>query len=124
MTARTALPILVAALLTPAFAAAQAVGPDEAHGTRAIKPNAALTPAQKSAIYSAVSRRRLGTPVAEIPLVVGAPVPHSAPLLALPEEATDFDLAQYLKYATVDGNVVLVDSINMRVIDIIRPAVP
>jgi hypothetical protein len=124
MTGRIALPILVAALLAPALAAAQAVGPDEAHGTRAIKPNAALTPAQKSVIYSAVSRRRLGSSAVEIPLIVGAPVPRSAPLLALPEETADFDLARYLKYATVDGNVVLVDSINMRVIDIIRPAAP
>jgi hypothetical protein len=131
MTGRIALPIsIAAALLTFAAnmpqAAAQAVQADEAHGapTR-LAPHIALSLAQKRAIYTAVSRQRLRTSAAEIPLSVGATVPRSAVLLTLPDAARGDDLSvQYLKYATVDGNVVLVDSISMHVIDIIRGAGP
>ena len=131
MTGRIALPIpIVAVLLALAAgmpqAAAQAVGPDEAHGAPArLAPHIALSPAQKRAIYAAVSRQRLRTSAADIPLIVGATVPRSAALLTLPDAARGGDLSgQDLKYATVDGNVVLVDSVSMRVIDIIRGAGP
>ena len=126
-----ALPILIAACLIAAllsgpvglsFASAQALGPDEGHGAAAkAKRIVALAPSQKTAIYGAILRQRLRTSGADIPLVVGAPVPPATPLLALPDEAAGGeDAAQFLKYAMVDGNVVLVDSISMRVIDIIR----
>jgi hypothetical protein len=131
MTGRVALPIpIVAVLLALAAgmpqAAAQAVGPDEAHGAPArLAPHIALSPAQKRAIYAAVSRQRLRTSAADIPLIVGATVPRSAALLTLPDAARGGDLSgQDLKYATVDDNVVLVDSISMRVIDIIHHAGP
>jgi hypothetical protein len=125
MTGRAVLPIVVAALLAAAGispADAQALGPSEAHGfSTSVKPNIALTASQKSAIYGAVLRQRLrSTSAADIPLIVGAPVPRSAPLLALPDEAaSDEDAAQFLKYTIAEGNVVLVDSISMRVIDIL-----
>jgi hypothetical protein len=131
MTGRIALPISIVAALLALTArmpqtAAQAVGPDEAHGAPArLAPHIGLSPARKRAIYAAVSRQRLRTPAADIPLSVGATVPRSAVLLTLPEEARSDDLSdQYLKYATVDDNVVLVDPINMRVIDIIRGTGP
>lgn len=131
MTGRIALPItLIAALLTFAGmmpqAKAQVLGPDEAHGAPApAAQRIALSPAQKRAIYSAVARQRLRTSTGEIPLTVGAAVPRSALLLSLPDEVgRDDSPVQYLKYATVDDNVVLVDSISMRVIDIIRSAGP
>ncbi|HEX4239402.1 MAG TPA: hypothetical protein VHZ64_15870 [Xanthobacteraceae bacterium] len=131
MTGRIALPIpIVAALLALAAgmpqAAAQAVGPDEAHGAPArLAPHIALSPAQKRAIYATVSRQRLRTSAADIPLVVGATVSRSAALLTLPDAARGGDLSgQDLKYAMVDDNVVLVDSISMRVIDIIHHAGP
>lgn len=131
MTGRIALPIpIVAVLLALAAgmpqAAAQAVGPDETRGAPArLAPHIALSPAQKRAIYAAVSRQRLRTSAADIPLIVGATVPRSAALLTLPDAARGGDLSgQDLKYATVDDNVVLVDSISMRVIDIIHHAGP
>jgi hypothetical protein len=136
MTGRIALPISIAAALFAAAAtmpqaAAQAVGADEAHGAGAqlglhnIGPRIAVSPAQRRAIYAAVSRQRLRTPAADIPLTVGASVPRSALLLTLPDEARADDLsAQDLKYATVDDNVVLIDPTSMRVIDIIRSAGP
>jgi hypothetical protein len=128
---RAALPILVAGALAapPALstagssvAVAQSQGPDETHGAAArVQRTIALTSSQKRAIYAAVSHQRLRTSVANIPLVVGAPVPSATPLLALPDEAAGaVEAAVFLKYAMVDGNVVLVVSINMRVIDIIR----
>ena len=129
MTGRAVLPIVVAALLAAAgisAAGAQALGPSEAHGfSTSMKPNIALTASQKSAIYGAVLRQRLrSTSAADIPLIVGAPVPRSASLLALPDEAaSDEDAAQFLKYAIVEGNVVLVDSISMRVVDILHGGV-
>ena len=117
MTGRIALPIpIVAALLVLAAgmpqATAQAVGPDEAHGAAArLAPHIALSPAQKRAIYAAVSRQRLQTSAADIPLIVGATVPRSAVLLTLPDAARGGDLSgQYLKYATVDDKVVLVSA--------------
>lgn len=129
MTSRIALPIsFVAALLAVAAmmpqARAQALGPDEAHGTASrVVPQIALSPEQKSAVYNAIVRQRLRTSARDIPLTVGAIVPRSAVLLALPETVgRDDSPVQYLKYATVDDNVVLVDSISMRVIDILRSA--
>jgi Protein of unknown function (DUF1236) len=146
MTGRIALPIsLVAAPLTislPIFLAlfltlflalagampqakAQALGPDEAAAWARPAPQIALSLAQKRAIYRAIARQRLRTSTGEIPLTVGAAVPRSALLLSLPDEVgRDDSPVQYLKYATVDDNVVLVDSISMRVIDIIRSAGP
>jgi hypothetical protein len=126
MTGRAVLPIVVAALFAGAGISptvAQALGPNEAHGSSAnVQPSMALTASQKSAIYGTVLRQRLrSAPAADIPLIVGAPVPRSAPLLALPGEAVgDENAAQFLKYAIVEGNVVLVDSISMRVVDILH----
>jgi hypothetical protein len=130
MIGRIAMPIsIVAALL--AFAAttppatAQAVGADEAAPAVRLAPHIALSPAQKRAIYAAISRQRLRTSALDIPLTVGATVSRSAVLLTLPDEARGDDLpGQDLKYATVDNNVVLVDSISMRVVDIIHSAGP
>jgi hypothetical protein len=103
------------------LACAQALGPDVAHGPTAhAKQTIALTPAQKTAIYGALLRQRLRTSGADIPLVVGAPVPRATVLLTVPEEvAGAAEAAGFLKYAMVDGNVVLIDPISMRVIDII-----
>jgi hypothetical protein len=127
MTGRIALPISIAAALLALAArmpqaTAQAVGPDEAHGIPArLAPHIVLSPAQKRAVYTAVSQQRLRSS----PLSVGAAVPRSAVLLTLPDAARSGDLSgQYLKYAMVDDNLVLVDSISMRVIDIIHRAGP
>jgi hypothetical protein len=110
---------LLASLAIVLEAAAQMVGADEAPGASAAQ--AALSPAQKRVIYAIVMRQRLGTSAADIPLTVGATVPRSVLLMTLPDEAQGSDsLIQGLKYATVNNNIVLIDSISMRVIDIIR----
>jgi len=131
MTGRIALPIsmlaaVLALMVRMPEPAAQAVGADEAHGAPArLVPQVALSPAQKRAIYTAVARQRLRTSPADIPLTVGATVPRSTVLLALPDAARGDDLSvPDLKYATVDDNVVVVDPVSMRVIDVIHSAGP
>jgi hypothetical protein len=118
MSGRTVFSTPVIAALLACFAIvpeAQTVGTDEAPGASAAQ--VALSPAQKRAIYAIVFGQRLRTSAADIPLIVGATVPRSTVLLTLPDEAQGNDL-QRLKYATVGDNVVLVDPISMRVIDI------
>jgi hypothetical protein len=86
----------------------------------------ALTEAQKHAIYNAVLQQRVHTSTSGLPLAVGAPVPPSItlsdlPVEALPNQATfDDPGATVLKYAIVEGEVVMVDSIQMRVVAVIR----
>lgn len=127
MTGRIWLPPLVVAglLLATAGAVAQSVGPDEpANSHGAVTGKLALTPAQQSALYNAVLQQRVRAATTEIEPAVGAPVPPSVNLAALPEQA-GIDDATFLKYAMVADDVVVVDPIRMRVVDIIhRSAVP
>jgi hypothetical protein len=113
---------LAALLLATTGALAQSAGLDEAIGPHgAVAQPHALTPAQKSAIYNAASRQKVRPPADRIAAAVGAPVPHSAELLDLPDQArNDNALAGVLKYAFVENQVVLVDPIAMRVVDVIR----
>jgi hypothetical protein len=113
------------AALFGAVAAAQTAAPDEAVDARgAIAPPLALTQAQKSAIYDAVSQQRVRASTAKIPLAVGAPVPPSAALSDLPIEILSEQAAGenilVLKYAMVEDEVVVVDPIHMRVVDVIH----
>ena len=107
--------------ITPALA--QSAGPDEA-----VQPNGivtqtvALTAGQRTAIYNIVIRER-AKPHADhqISVAVGAPVPPTIALVDLPDQATaDNPSAALLKYAMVHGDVVVVDPVAMRVVDVIR----
>lgn len=119
--------VVMAACIAGATAAmAQTAVPDEA-----VKPNGAvaqeraLTPAQRSAIYNLISRQRVKPHAAEIPATIGAAVPQSADLPELPDQDTVEGPLAGLKYATVEGYVILVDPVGMRVVDVIRdPAKP
>jgi hypothetical protein len=101
----------------------EAVGP---HG--AVLQKHALTPGQKNAIYNAISRQKLRSPADRIAAAVDAPVPPSAELLDwpdLPDQAArdivlDVSSPAVLKYAFVENQVVVVDPIAMRVVDVIR----
>jgi len=103
-------------------AAAQTAGTDEAVGPNGIvAQKLALTPAQKNAVYNAVVRQKLPMTTRGIATVVGAPVLPSVPLRDLPSSAAlDGTEAGFLKYAMVGGDVVLVDPIRMRVVDVIH----
>jgi hypothetical protein len=105
-----------------AAAAAQTAAADEAiepHG--GVVQTLALTPAQKNAIYNAVFPQRLRPVGVQLAAAVGAPVPPSVELLALPDEAVAGNpWATLLKYAMVDGDIVVVDPVSMRVVDVLR----
>jgi hypothetical protein len=122
----TAIRLVIAALiglsLGTAGAFAQSPGLDEAIGPHgAVMQKHALTPTQKSALYNAASRQKIRPPADRIAAAVGAPVPPSAELLDVPDQArSDNALAPVLKYAFVENQVVVVDPIAMRVVDVIR----
>jgi hypothetical protein len=103
-------------------ALAQSAGADEA-----VQPNGtvgqtlALTAGQRSAIYNIVIRERAKPHADQIAVAVGAPVPPTIELVDLPDQATaDNPSTALLKYAMVHGDVVVVDPVAMRVVDVIR----
>jgi hypothetical protein len=101
-------------------ARAQSAGPEDViDADGALQAVPSLTAAQKGTIYNAVLAQRLRTSTTEIPKSIGAPVPPSAALADLPG-AIDMDDPALLKYAMVEGDVVVVDSVRMRVVDIIH----
>ena len=103
-------------------ALAQSAAPDEAvqpDGT--VRQNLALTAGQRSAIYNIVIRERAKPHADQIIVTVGAPVPPAVNLVDLPDQATvNNPSAALLKYAMVHGDVVVVDPVAMRVVDVIR----
>jgi hypothetical protein len=113
---------LLGLFLGIAPALAQSAGPDEAiqpDGT--LRQNLALTAGQRSAIYNIVIRQRAKPQADQISVAVGAPVPPTIELVDLPDQATaDNPSAALLKYAMVHGDVVVVDPVAMRVVDVIR----
>ncbi|HTV27726.1 MAG TPA: hypothetical protein VMF32_08085 [Xanthobacteraceae bacterium] len=120
------LPLAFFMLLSASYGAmAQTAGPDEAiEANGGITQSLSLTPAQKSAIYNAVMRQKVPIPSRGIAAVVGAPVLPSVPLNDLPGSAViDNTGTGVLKYATVESDVVVVDPIQMRVIDVIHGGV-
>jgi hypothetical protein len=103
-------------------APAQSAGPDETVGPNgAVRQTLALTAGQKNAIYNIVIRRRVKPHADQMAVAVGAPVPPTIELADLPHQATaDNPAAAVLKYAMVANDVVAVDPIAMRVVDVIR----
>jgi hypothetical protein len=102
-------------------ALAQSAAPDEAvqpDGT--VRQNLALTAGQRSAIYNIVIRQRAKPHADQIIVTVGAPVPPTIDLVDLPDQATaNNPSAALFKYAMVHGDVVVVDPVAMRVVDVI-----
>jgi len=123
---RNILQLSAAALLGLFFgiapALAQSAGPDEAiqpNGT--VRQNLALTAGQRSAIYNIVIRQRAKPHADPMSITVGAPVPPTIDLVDLPDQATvNNPSTALLKYAMVHGDVVVVDPVAMRVVDVIR----
>jgi hypothetical protein len=103
-------------------AAAQSATPEEMlRPDGAITQNFALTAAQKNDISNAIAQQRVRLPAERISAAVGAAVPPSTSLLDLPDQATANDpAAALLKYAMVERDIVVVDPVSMRVVDVIR----
>jgi hypothetical protein len=64
-------------------------------------------------------RQRVRASPTQIEATVGASVSRSVPLAELPDQ-TGLTEASFLKYAMVADDVVVVDPIRMRVVDVIR----
>jgi hypothetical protein len=119
--------VLLASLLGLRGAAAQAIGPDEAvTPSGSLAQRTVLSPQQRRAVYESVARQRVGSAGPTVTAVVGAPVPPSLVLRDLPvqpsdpgDAADDFGV-RVLKYAMVADDVVVVDPIAMRVVDVIH----
>jgi hypothetical protein len=113
--------LLVIVSLGPPSALAQSAGSDEAvqpNGT--VAQSLALTAGQRSAIYNIVIRERAKPHADQISVAVGAPVPPTIDLADLPDQATaNNPSTAFLKYAMVHGDVVVVDPVAMRVVDVI-----
>lgn len=113
---------LIAFLCGTTVAIAQSAMPTEAvQPNGSIVPPLALTPAQRNTIYNDVKRQRVHTPVAGIAATVGAPAAPSLALRDLPGVPTLGGDTADLKYAMVGGEVVVVDPIRMRVVEVIHP---
>jgi hypothetical protein len=80
-----------------------------------------LTPEQRSAIYRAVNRDRIRTPPANAQAAVGAELPPSTELYNLPDGlAAEIPQTKIYRYTVVQGQVVIVDPTNLRVVEVIR----
>jgi len=126
-TLRFAATIFTLILFGAGGASAQTVGPDEAvEANGAVTQALALTPAQRTAIYNEVMQQRVRSSSRRIAAAIGASVPPWVRLNDLPgQAAVDDGGAGVLKYAMVGDDVVVVDPISMRVVDVIhRGALP
>ena len=123
---RNTLRFSTAALLGLFFGVAPALA-QSAGAIETVQPNGsvtqtlALTAGQRTAIYNIVIRERVKPQADQIAVTVGAPVPPTIELVDLPDQATvNSPSAALLKYAMVHGDVVVVDPVAMRVVDVIR----
>jgi hypothetical protein len=124
--ARATLLVAIAVYLSGGVgAAAQTIGPDEASepgGT--LVPQLVLTRDQETAIYDAVSGERVKPPAADVAPAIGAPVSQHVNLPGLPVQVSAQvtpagEGTGVLKYAMLAREVIVVDSVRMRVVAII-----
>jgi hypothetical protein len=110
-------------------ACAQSAALDETAGPDGITQDLQLSPVQKNAIYNAVMQQHMPGSSGRINAArIGTPVPPSTLLYDLPDQAAlgaglgaEFGAGAdtSLKYAMVGGDIVVVDPISMRVVDVI-----
>lgn len=115
---------LIAFFCGTSAVSAQSVTPTESvQPNGSIVPPLALTAAQRNALYNDVKRQRIHPSGAGIAAAVGAPAEPSLALRDLPGVPTLDGAATNLKYARVAGDVVVVDPIRMRVVEVIHSGV-
>jgi hypothetical protein len=89
----------------------------------AVEQKPLLTPAQRTAIYAAVSKDKSKTSPKDFSPTIGTAVPPMIELYTLPDDAiADAPGAKDYKYTMVENKVVVVDPTKMRVVDVIGPA--
>lgn len=111
-----------AMMLGTGLASAQTVLPDEAvKANGSVGQNLTLTAVQKHLIYNAILREPMRAPAGRVPAAVGAAVPPATQLLDLPVQAVASNPSvELLKYAMVASDVVVVDPVSMRVVEVIH----
>src|SRR5215471_9020041 len=83
-------------------------------------PQIQLDPAQRTAIVTAVRDTKIPPPGRSFNVSVGAEVPPSIELYALPIAAlSQAPAVRDLRYTMVQNQIVLVDPLQMRVVDVI-----
>jgi hypothetical protein len=103
-------------------AVAQSKGVDEVVSPNGVAEALELTPAQRNAIYQAVSRDKTKVAPNQFSTAVGTEVPPMIELYTLPDDIlADNPVGKFYKYTMVQDQVVLVDPTNMRVIVAIGP---
>ena len=114
--------VLLGTLSTAATAFAQSAGLDET-----VQPNGAvaqkltLTAAQRSAIFNAIFQQPVKPYTTQFAAAVGASVPQTVDLTDLPNSAVTGDpTAADLKYAMAGNDIIVVDPLLMRVVDVIH----
>jgi hypothetical protein len=81
-----------------------------------------LTPAQRRAIYAAVTKDKSKTAKTGFAPTIGADVPPMLELYTLPDEImAENQSTKFFEYTLVQDKVVLVDPTRMRVVDVIGP---
>jgi hypothetical protein len=112
---------IVFALVCGISAAAAQLGPSgQIQTTKPVQIQ--LDAAQRAAIVTAVRDTKIPPPGHSFSIAVGAQVPPSIELYALPVAAlSQAPEAHALRYTLVQNQVVLVDPTNMRVVDVIPP---
>jgi len=87
-----------------------------------VTPKLELTPAQRSAIYQEVHGDRSKVAPGRFVATIGAEVPPMIELYTLPDDIlADNPATKLYKFTRVDDEIVLVDPIHMRVVDVIGP---
>jgi Protein of unknown function (DUF1236) len=107
------------------FAAAQSSSVEEAVNPGGATQKLELAPAQRSAIYQAVSKDKSKVAPSRFSAVVGTEVPPMIELYTLPDDilATNPVIKLY-KYTMVQDQVVIVDPTNMRAVAVIGKRSP
>lgn len=114
--------VLAAGILAAGIeaAGAQSGDLDEVISPAGVAPTLALTPAQRSAIYRAVSKDKSKAAPTHVPTRVGAEVPPMIALYPLPDDIlAENPVARLYKYTVTQDQVVLVDPTNMRIVTVI-----
>jgi len=81
-----------------------------------------LSAQQRTAIYQTVTTDKVRTPPPPgTPTNVGAQIPATTELYALPESVTkESPSAKFYRYTIVDNRVVIVDPTNLKVVEVIQ----
>jgi Protein of unknown function (DUF1236) len=124
------IPIILAAValisvVGGGFAAAQSSSVEEAVNPDGATQKLELTPAQRSAIYQAVSKDKSKVAPSRFPAVVGTEVPPMIELYMLPDDILAANpVTKLYKYTMVQDQVVIVDPTNMRAVAVIGKRSP